>query len=106
MDRLGLLPPQCLRVHLDAPAPVLHQHSEAFISDDRSVGAYFEYETPDIAVYINFFANLVVEGGGGVEYLQNASPSPPWAWQLRGPSLAGPQGWALSAHSIRSGIHQ
>ena len=76
------------------------------ISTGGSVGADFEYETPDIAVYINYFANLVVEVGGGDEYLQNASPSPPWAWQLRGPSLAGPQGWALSAHSIRSSGHQ
>ena len=51
------------------------------ISTGGSVGAAFEYETPDIAVYINYFANVVVEVGGGDEYLQNgfflASPSPP-----------------------------
>ena len=29
-ERLGLPSPQCLRVHHDAPAPVLHQHTEAF----------------------------------------------------------------------------
>ena len=30
------------------------------ISTGGSVGADFEYETPDIAVYINYFANVVV----------------------------------------------
>ena len=31
------------------------------ISAGGSVGADFEYETPDIAVYINYFVNVVVE---------------------------------------------
>ena len=35
------------------------------------MGADFEYETPDIAVYINYFANVVVEVGGGDGYLHN-----------------------------------
>ena len=97
-DRLGLPPPQCLRVHHRAPAPGLHQHIGAFYlrllksfnlshlalsfviretclwcSDDRvflavdistggSVGADFEYETPDIAVYINYFGISTMAG--------------------------------------------
>ena len=31
------------------------------ISSGRSVGADFGYETPDIAVYINYFVIVVVE---------------------------------------------
>ena len=30
------------------------------------MGAYFEYETPDIAVYINYFANVVVVVAMGI----------------------------------------
>ena len=35
------------------------------------MGAYFEYETPDIAVYINYFVNVVLEVGGDDGYLHN-----------------------------------
>ena len=41
------------------------------VGSQLSVGADFEYETPDIAVYINYFANVVVEVGGGDGSLYN-----------------------------------